>query len=146
MDFGWFTEGLRFILLKWGRECVLCFSSFCFCLEASHQLQLLLLLQVSMKEKKKKSPICFFIFYGFFSSLHFKLKPLIFLQKILIFSGFFSPPLHFQLKPLIFLAELVTGFFSNALSALMKWLWSLTTTSKTGRDLKIFSGTSQFSP
>ncbi|RWR83299.1 NHL repeat-containing family protein [Cinnamomum micranthum f. kanehirae] len=28
-------------------------------------------------------------------------------------------------------AKLVTGFFSNALSALMKWLWSLTTTSKT---------------
>lgn len=60
------------------------------------------------KKKKNKSPICFFIFSGFFS------------------------PVHFSAETTHFIAELVTGFFSNALSALMKWLWSLPTTSKTG--------------
>lgn len=71
------------------------------------------------ERKKKRSPISFFIFYGFFSSLHFKLKPLIFLQKILIFSGFFSPPLHFQLKPLIFLQNLLLGF--SPMHCLLSW-------------------------
>lgn len=32
-------------------------------------------------------------------------------------------------------AEIISGFFSNAVSVFMKWLWSLKATTKTGIDL-----------
>ncbi|KAL9677345.1 hypothetical protein QQ045_005574 [Rhodiola kirilowii] len=48
------------------------------------------------------------------------------LSLLLLFTGVSSAPFHHH--P----AKIVSGLFSNIFSAVMKWIWSLKTTTKTG--------------
>ncbi|KAF8390378.1 hypothetical protein HHK36_024904 [Tetracentron sinense] len=50
---------------------------------------------------------------------------------VLIFMILFGAPFFLILQLCISCAEIVNGFFSSAVSALMKWLWSLKATTKT---------------
>ncbi|XP_002521024.2 uncharacterized protein LOC8274772 [Ricinus communis] len=63
---------------------------------------------------------------------------LFFIMILLLFGGVSSSPI-ISTSP----AKIVSGFFSNALSVFMKWLWSLKATSKTaisGRPMMKFEG------